>query len=195
MKKQLNTGFTLIELLVVIAIIGILASVILASLNTARSKARDSKRISDLQELQKALEMYYFDYGTYPGATGHYKSSAACAYGGGSAQDWSTIFDSSFTSTYLPSLPVDPTGGSTSSSYCYGYSTFAKTPPSTSNTIYNCVAKDGTVVDVDGVDASGTITGRGYNYVLVFTAETDQSNNFMKFNGSSTQYCILGPSK
>ena len=52
-------GFTLIELLVVIAIIGILSSVVLASLNSARQKGRDAKRISDVKQLQLALELYY----------------------------------------------------------------------------------------------------------------------------------------
>ena len=52
-------GFTLIELLVVIAIIGILSSVVLASLNSARAKSRDAKRLSDIKSLQLALELYF----------------------------------------------------------------------------------------------------------------------------------------
>ncbi len=52
-----NKGFTLIELLVVIAIIGILSSVVLASLNNAREKARDARRISDVKNIQLALEL------------------------------------------------------------------------------------------------------------------------------------------
>ncbi len=59
-------GFTLIELLVVIAIIGLLSSVVLASLNSARAKARDAKRYSDLHSIQLGLELYYSDRGTYP---------------------------------------------------------------------------------------------------------------------------------
>lgn len=65
MAKSFKRGFTLIELLVVIAIIGILASVILASLNGARLKARDAIRKNDLAEIAKALELYYDNHGTY----------------------------------------------------------------------------------------------------------------------------------
>src|SRR5580658_498267 len=57
-KISIRRGFTLIELLVVIAIIGLLASIILASLNTARTKGRDATRVSDIHELQSALQLY-----------------------------------------------------------------------------------------------------------------------------------------
>lgn len=71
MKKHTSQhGFTLIELLVVIAIIGVLASVVLASLNSARTKARDTERITEIRELQKALELYYLEYGHYPNSSG-----------------------------------------------------------------------------------------------------------------------------
>lgn len=51
-------GFTLIELLVVIFIIGLLASIVVVSVNAARKKARDARRIADLDTVRTALEMY-----------------------------------------------------------------------------------------------------------------------------------------
>ena len=66
MMKSTRRGFTLIELLVVIAIIGILSSVVLASLNTARKKGRDARRVADIKQLQLALELYYDANGAYP---------------------------------------------------------------------------------------------------------------------------------
>ena len=59
MFSRKNKGFTLIELLVVIAIIGILASVVLASLNSARKKSRDARRVADIKQLQLAQELYF----------------------------------------------------------------------------------------------------------------------------------------
>ena len=59
MKLKLNQGFTLIELLVVIAIIGILASVVLASLNTARDKGADASIKSSIGNMRAQAELYY----------------------------------------------------------------------------------------------------------------------------------------
>lgn len=87
-----DRGFTLIELLVVIAIIGILSSVVLASLNSARQKSRDARRIGDVKQLQLALEMYYDSNNGYP------TSTAALA------------------PDYIPVQPTDP---QTSTAYTY----------------------------------------------------------------------------
>jgi prepilin-type N-terminal cleavage/methylation domain-containing protein len=66
-----NRGFTLIELLVVIAIIGLLSSVVLASLSSARQKSRDAKRLTNVRQLQTALELYANEHGgIYPGTGG-----------------------------------------------------------------------------------------------------------------------------
>jgi len=65
-EKKECKAFTLIELLVVIAIIGILAAITLVALSDARARARDSRRLSDIRQLQTALEMYYLDQNGYP---------------------------------------------------------------------------------------------------------------------------------
>jgi len=64
--KNNKSGFTLIELLVVIAIIGLLSTLSILALNTARARARDARRISDVKQIQTALEMYYNDTADYP---------------------------------------------------------------------------------------------------------------------------------
>jgi prepilin-type N-terminal cleavage/methylation domain-containing protein len=61
-------GFTLIELLVVITIIGILSGIVLESLNGARMKGRDAKRVADIKQLQLAITLYYDANSSYPSA-------------------------------------------------------------------------------------------------------------------------------
>lgn len=81
-------GFTLIELLVVISIIGVLASVVFATTNTARSKARDARRIADFGQIRLALEFYYDKYGAYPGpAAGTVCNGAENEHGDGWCRD------------------------------------------------------------------------------------------------------------
>lgn len=65
-KQKTQKGFTLIELLVVIAIIGLLASVVLLALGSARQKSRDAKRLADVRQLASAMELYFNDNNSYP---------------------------------------------------------------------------------------------------------------------------------
>ena len=65
-KRNKNSGFTLIELLVVISIIGLLSSVVLASLVQAREKARNAVFAEGMHSMEKALEIYKLDTGLYP---------------------------------------------------------------------------------------------------------------------------------
>jgi prepilin-type N-terminal cleavage/methylation domain-containing protein len=109
--KLTSRGFTLIELLVVISIIGLLSSVVLAALNTARNKAYDAHRFSDLNQIDIALQNYYADNGSYPSTSGHYYS-----YCGGTpfnlnnpaSQGAAPVIPNSFTPTYIATIPVGP---------------------------------------------------------------------------------------
>ncbi|HEU5114402.1 MAG TPA: type II secretion system protein [Candidatus Paceibacterota bacterium] len=73
-------GFTLIELLVVIAIIGILSSVVLASLNTARGKGSDAAIKSQLAAVRPQAEIYYDTNGNY-GANATLTATASASAG------------------------------------------------------------------------------------------------------------------
>jgi prepilin-type N-terminal cleavage/methylation domain-containing protein len=63
-------AFTLLELLVVVAIIGIIAAIVYPNISGSRGKARDAQRISDLGQLQFALQLYYDRCGQYPNSLG-----------------------------------------------------------------------------------------------------------------------------
>jgi general secretion pathway protein G len=97
-------GFTLIELLVVIAIIGLLSTLAVVSLNNARSKSRDAKRVSDVKQIQTALELYYADQNGYPaGTTLTLGSSSARCLSSGSA-----FAATCSGTTYMGNVPANP---------------------------------------------------------------------------------------
>ncbi len=60
------TGFTLIELLVVIAIIGLLATIVMVSINDLRARSRDDRRVADMKAIRDALAMYQIQNVAYP---------------------------------------------------------------------------------------------------------------------------------
>jgi prepilin-type N-terminal cleavage/methylation domain-containing protein len=72
-------GFTLIELLVVIAIIGLLSTLAVVALSSARTKARDSKRVADMKQVQTAMELYYNTNSAYPSCAAGSLVSACAA--------------------------------------------------------------------------------------------------------------------
>ncbi len=118
MSKVLNKiknsrGFTLIELLVVIAIIALLATLAVVSLNNARQKSRDAKRVSDIKQIQTALDLYYLDQNAYPTATNSGSActgtTATCGLGVEVTCLDSGSFDTTCSGTvYMGSIPRDP---------------------------------------------------------------------------------------
>ena len=119
-RKQ--KGFTLIELLVVIAIIGLLASVIMVSLANARSKARDTKRIADVEQMMKALELYYSINGQYPASGG--STAPNGTWSGSNNASWDTL--QTAMSQAIGDLPEDPQNSAsgwagTAGTFVYSY--------------------------------------------------------------------------
>jgi prepilin-type N-terminal cleavage/methylation domain-containing protein len=167
-------GFTLIELLVVIAIIGLLSSVVLASLNTARAKARDARRLSDLQEVQKALELYYDKHLSYPPATDYNRLSC----GSGGANDFATALAPLVSDKFIPSIPKDPINTKTGSPrFCYEY------------------ISDTSAVEHNAWTCNGVVL-TNYQYALLFSSEkTDFTTPVAFDDGSPYEYCIVGDKK
>ncbi len=107
--KTKTQGFTLIELLVVIAIIGILSSVVLASLNTARNKGADASVKSGLAQVRVQAELYY-DSNTNSYA-GFCASANTTMFGGISPQAASAVTCADGVSVWRASAGLKGAGG------------------------------------------------------------------------------------
>jgi len=116
MNLSKNRGFTLIELLVVVAIIGMLSSVVLASLGGARDKAKTARALSDLKQFQLAITLLEDDTNE---TVGHH-GAGGCPITTGDNEYFLDenragliATDGLFTGwkgPYIPSMPADPWG-------------------------------------------------------------------------------------
>jgi len=112
--RKAQRGFTIVELLIVIVIIAILATVVIVAYNGIQSRAYDSRRLSDMQDIQKTIEAYKVTNGAYPPVTAANQDSSwyETSYVTGS------FLDSIKSSGIVNKIPVDPVNNST---YFYRY--------------------------------------------------------------------------
>ncbi|MFA6027843.1 MAG: type II secretion system protein [Patescibacteria group bacterium] len=119
MNKQKTNGFTMIELLVVVAIIGVLLTLIIMAVGSANKISRDNKRLADIKEVQRALELYKADNGKYPPVNDASATTTACGTGG----RWCTLENylngTTLGTKYMAKLPLDPSYPNTTYTYYY----------------------------------------------------------------------------
>ncbi|HEV8601649.1 MAG TPA: prepilin-type N-terminal cleavage/methylation domain-containing protein [Patescibacteria group bacterium] len=102
-----NKGFTLIELLVVISVIALLASVVLVSLNSARAKARNARRVADVRQLINAFNLALNANGSLPSTPLGWACVSVSCYGINSGYAANAAVDT-FLAPYLAQKPADP---------------------------------------------------------------------------------------
>ncbi len=132
-----SRAFTLIELLVVIAIIGILTGIVVTNMAQARGRARDAKRVSDIGQIQLALELYYDRCKQYPATLNITANNCAVSGITGITLE-----------TYISKIPTPPVSSLNQTSYTYA-SLSANSEYTLSIILenYNEVLKDGCSVE------------------------------------------------
>ena len=154
MRNNNKKGFTLIELLVVIAIIGLLATLSVVALNNARQKSRDARRISDIKQMQTALEMYFADQNGYVSQATAINLGEASARTLSSTNGWAATAAGT---TYMGAVPDDP---GVAAGYNYVYCSTASIDPAAV-----CAASAVSYKIVFGLEAAtgGLTCGTGYD--------------------------------
>ncbi len=136
MKKYLKTlGFSLIELMVIIAILGLLAGLVSGNFINSLKKGRDAKRKADLEQIQRALEMYYEDNRAYP---------TTINFGGSICHP-----EGCSTKNYMQKVPQDPSGSN------YGYSSDSN---GSYYRLYACLENNQQVLPYISLNYSGVIS-------------------------------------
>ena len=170
-RYQKTKGFTLIELLVVISIISLLSSVVLSSLSSARSKARDAKRMSDLRQINNAIILYAdSNSGSLPTNNGWFTSinntNPLPAY-----QAFKTNVGPYFGGGILPEDPNN-TPGSCTGGFCYYYG-------------------EGYIINISNAITSTGATAKDY---VICSKLQNPSVTFTSPIGTTVNKCITGKS-
>lgn len=111
-KYKQQPGFTIVELLIVIVVIGILAAIVIVAYSGIQDKARTTARIVDLKNIQKVIELYYAQNGSYPnnGNTWTFQRNSGDSFIPGVVPTFASK---------LPSVTDGPTGSPSDNSYVY----------------------------------------------------------------------------
>ena len=167
--KASQKAFTLLELLVVIAILALLTGLGLRTFGSVQEKSRDSRRKQDLQNISKALEIYFNDFKRYPAAAAG--QIIACGDDAAETCQWGESWENSSDNTlYMSLLPKDPGGNTyyyTADKQGHSYRLFAYLE----NLEDQSVVKDANLEATFYSDAAcrlvnGLLTDNSCNYVL-----------------------------
>jgi len=156
MNHSLRKGFTLIELLVVIAIIALIATIVVGYVNQSTSRGRNTRRATNVDQIVKAVNLYYSSVGSLPEVSGWCNTVSNGAFG----TDFQTKIQ-----PYMKTVQLDPTlGGATGDYLFYSISSGAgqfkvcatmEAPNTGNNNSFNA-----------GAAGCGGATGITYNYCL-----------------------------